>query len=480
MNTSQTELYRALPAVSRVLAVEALQTTIAQHGEAPVKQVVREHLATLRGRLEQGGEAGEEATRWLQSADFLAEFCSGIKQQLAASGDSGLRPVFNLTGTIIHTNLGRSRLPDTALAALNRIAGQACDLEFDLEAGERGDRDQHLESLVCELTGAEAATVVNNNAAAVLLVANTLAFDKEIIVSRGELVEIGGSFRIPDVMRTARCKLHEVGTTNRTHLKDYRDALGKNTGAIMKVHTSNYAIKGFTSAVSEAELARLAGERGVPFVADLGSGTLLDLRKFGLPHEPTVTEILEAGADVVTFSGDKLLGGPQAGLIAGRCALIEAIRKNPLKRALRVDKLTIAALSEVLKLYRDPANAVQQIPFLADLTRPEAEIEALAVRLQPILAERIKSVANVAVGACQSQIGSGALPLDLIPSHSLSLTPIAEKGDRDASLQSLALAFRRLPWPVIGRIHDGRLIFDLRCLRDEKGFVAQLESLSLP
>ncbi|MFL2855875.1 MAG: L-seryl-tRNA(Sec) selenium transferase, partial [Pseudohongiellaceae bacterium] len=341
-----------------------------------------------------------------------------------------------------------------------------------------GDRDSHIEESICQITGAEAATVVNNNAAAVLLVLNTLAFRKEVVISRGELVEIGGAFRIPDIMKSAGCTLVEIGTTNRTHLRDYEAAINPNTGMLMKVHTSNYEIRGFTNSVSEEKISQLAQDTGVTFVSDLGSGTLVDLNKFGLPHEPTVTETLEKGAEVVTFSGDKLLGGPQAGIIVGKRELISAIKKNPLKRALRVGKITMAALSSVINLYRDPQRLTQRVPLLSDLAKPVQEIIELANRLLPIFEEKLKNRAEVSVEDCKSQIGSGALPLDLLASKAIVMKPIAEKGQTDAELQKLATDFRKLPKPAIGRIHDGSLIFDLRCLRDEIELLDQLNFLN--
>ncbi|HEX6319865.1 MAG TPA: L-seryl-tRNA(Sec) selenium transferase, partial [Burkholderiales bacterium] len=340
-------------------------------------------------------------------------------------------------------------------------AREPVNLEYDLEGGRRGERDGHVEALLCRLTGAEAATVVNNNAAAVLLVLNTLAARKEVPVSRGELIEIGGSFRLPDIMARSGCRLREVGTTNRTHLADYAGALGPKTGLVLKVHTSNYAIEGFTAAASEKELAALCRERGLPLAVDLGSGTLVDLRRYGLPHEPTVQEALAHGADVVTFSGDKLLGGPQAGIIVGAKALIEKLRKNPLKRALRLDKVTLAALAAVLKLYLDPDRLAQRLPTLRLLSRPVEDIRQLALRIAPRLP-------RAEVIDCESQIGSGALPTQRLPSAGLAIRP----GDA-----RLAARFRALPIPVIGRLQDGAYILDLRCLEDETGFVDQLGQL---
>jgi L-seryl-tRNA(Ser) seleniumtransferase len=319
--------------------------------------------------------------------------------------------------------------------------------------------------------------VVNNNAAAVLLVLNTLAQNREVLISRGELVEIGGAFRIPDVMQSANCILKEIGTTNRTHLRDYESNVNADTGLIMKVHTSNYEIRGFTNSVTAAELSKLATEKNIPFVSDLGSGTLVDLTQFGLPHEPTVMETLKAGADIVSFSGDKLLGGPQAGIIVGKRELIEQLKNNPLKRALRVDKITLAALLEVINLYKDPQRLTTRLPLLADLTRPLADIEKAAERACVELAKALAGRATVTVQACRSQIGSGALPLELLQSRAVEITPVASKGQTDATLNQLAASFRSLPTPVIGRISDGKLLFDMRCLADEAGFIQQLQNL---
>jgi L-seryl-tRNA(Ser) seleniumtransferase len=369
-------------------------------------------------------------------------------------------------------------LPDEAIAAVTTAARDASNTEYDLARGQRGDRDDHVEQQLCRLTGAEAATIVNNNAAAVLLVLNSLAQRKEVPTSRGELVEIGGAFRMPDIMARSGCRLVEVGTTNRTHLRDFAQAIGDKTGLVMKVHTSNYAIEGFTASVPETELAKLCRERGVPFVVDLGSGALVDLRAFGLPYEPTPMQTLADGADIVTFSGDKLLGGPQAGIIVGRAALVAKIKRNPLKRALRVDKMTMAALSAVLRLYADPERVVRSVPTLRLLTRPADDIAALAQRLCPVLAAQLGDAASVEVTACDSQIGSGALPTQRIASAGLAIKPTQQRRGAGTALNRLAAALRALPTPVIGRIQDGRLILDLRCLEDEAAFVAQLAKLA--
>ncbi len=453
------------PAVDRLLELPALRALIDRHGRAGVLQCVRELLAESRAA---GSPDGFDAERFEHA-------CRQRMQQRAAPR---LRAVFNLTGTVLHTNLGRAVLPQEAIDAVTAVMAQPANLEYELAGGGRGDRDDHVEPLLRELTGAEAATAVNNNAAAVLLVLNTLALDKEVPVSRGELIEIGGAFRIPDIMRRAGAKLVEVGTTNRTHRKDYAEAINAATGLVMKVHTSNYAIQGFTASVSEAELAALARERSVPFAVDLGSGSLVDLTRWGLPAEPTPRQALAAGANLVTFSGDKLLGGPQAGLIVGDAELVARIKRNPLKRALRLDKMTLAALEAVLALYRDPDRLAERLPTLRMLTRPLPELQALAERLLTALARALGERASVQVRPCRSQIGSGSLPIDRLDSVCLAIG--APAGGASGSFpDKLAAAFRALPVPVIGRIEDGELRLDLRCLEDEAAFAGQLTKLDL-
>ena len=343
--------------------------------------------------------------------------------------------------------------------------------------GARGERDTHVEKWLKRLTGAEAAIVVNNNAAAVYLVLNTLAPKKEVIVSRGELVEIGGAFRVPDIMARAGCKLKEIGTTNRTHARDFEQAIGPRSAAIMKVHASNYKIEGFTAMVPESEMAEIAHRHSLPFLNDLGSGMLVNLEEYGLPHEPTPREAIAHGADIVTFSGDKLLGGPQCGLVVGRKDLIEKIRKNPMKRALRVDKVRLAALEAVLRLYADPERLKRELPTLRLLTRAQNDIEAQAARLLPAIASAVSDHSEVAVTKCASQIGSGALPVDALPSAGIAMTPKAKR--KSSAAEALSNAFRALPVPVIGHIRDGAFILDLRCLDDEAGFIAQLGQLKL-
>jgi len=466
------QIAAVLPAVDRVLQMPAVQALGAQYGHTAVVHAIRSLLSEMRQAMLDGVALPVEA---LQEPSLARR----LQARLESAVQPSLWRVFNLTGTVLHTNLGRALLPAEAVDAVQAVMMQPCNLEYDLTLGERGDRDTHVESLLAELTGAEAATVVNNNAAAVLLVLATLAARKEVIVSRGELIEIGGSFRIPAIMAHAGCRLREVGTTNRTHLADFEQAIGARSAMLMKVHTSNYAIQGFTAAVAEKELAALAHARGLPFVVDLGSGTLVDLSQYGLPKEPTPQETLAHGADLVTFSGDKLLGGPQAGIIVGRAELVKKIKRNHLKRALRVDKMTLAALEAVLKLYRQPEMLAQRLPTLRMLTRPAADIEALCRRIEPAMAQAVSNVAHVSVVPCHSQIGSGALPVELLPSTALALAPLKGGRGEGTALKRLAAAFRALPIPVIGTISDGALNFDLRCLENEREFIDQLAQLRL-
>jgi L-seryl-tRNA(Ser) seleniumtransferase len=444
--------YRQIPSVDVLLG--EMTASIERWGRQLVTTALREELALLRQKIAGGASANPSAEDIKESAE----------RRLLRGTEPGPGPVFNLTGTVLHTNLGRAILPAEALQAVTRVAGHASDLEYDLDSGERGERDTQVAALVCELTGAEAATLVNNNAAAVFLVLNTLAMGRQVPVSRGELVEIGGSFRVPDIMARSGCQLVEVGATNRTHPKDYRQAIGDDTALLLKVHTSNYQVEGFTASVSEPELAAIAHGAGLPLVVDLGSGNLVDFEALGLPPEPTVQQALEKGVDLLTFSGDKLLGGPQAGIIAGRADLVERIRRNPLKRALRRDKMTLAALHEVLCLYRDPDTLCQRLPTLRLLTRETKEIETSAQRLCPGLAAALPGF-DVQVQPCFSQIGSGSLPVDTLPSHALVLTP---RSGGDSELRQLAQRLRQAQRPVVGRFHRGSLWLDLRCLEPEQ------------
>ena len=453
---------RLLPSVDAVLRTQIALLAIDRFGRPAVVGAVRNALAAARANRVQRVGAEQAATAAIA--------------RLEADASPRLKPVYNLTGTVLHTNLGRALIAEAAVEAAVATMRNAVTLEYDLDSGRRGERDNLVRDLLCELTGAEDVIVVNNNAAAVLLVLNTFALGREAIVSRGELIEIGGAFRMPEIMSRAGAKLIEVGTTNRTHAKDYMGAIGPQTGLILKVHTSNYRIEGFTKEVQARELATIARERKVPLVHDLGSGTLVDLRRFGLAHEPTVAEAVSDGADLVTFSGDKLLGGPQAGFIVGRKMLLAEINCNAMKRALRVDKIRLAALEATLKLYRDPDKLAERLPTISLLARSKAEIEALARRIAPVIADRLGATFKVKIEPCTSQIGSGALPLETVASAGLAIRPIDGRAG-GGSLAALAAALRRLPIPVIGRIEDQAIILDLRCLEDETGFTANLARL---
>ena len=451
-----------LPSVDQVLRTPTAVVGIEHFGRPATVEAVRTALANARA-----------ASRVAPGEDLAAEALALLEDRARPS----VRQVFNLTGTVLHTNLGRAQLAQAAIDVAVIAMRSAVALEFDLATGQRGERDDHVRQLLCELTGAEDATVVNNNAAAVLLALNTLAKGRETIVSRGELIEIGGAFRLPEIMSRAGTKLVEVGTTNRTHKRDYISAIGPKTGLMLKVHPSNYRIEGFTTQVTARELATLARERSVPLMNDLGSGTLVDLARFGLAHEPTVAESVADGADLVTFSGDKLLGGPQAGFIVGRKHLLARINKNPMKRALRLDKIRLAALEATLKLYRDPDRLAQRLPTVRLLARPKHDIEALARRVRGAVAAAFGRNFVVEPVDCASQIGSGALPLAALPSAGLAIRPTATRGAGQA-LALVAASLRALPIPVIGRIENQALIFDLRCLEDEARFIANLAELA--
>lgn len=440
------------PSVSLLLESDAGRALAAEHGHKPAVAAIRTAIAGART------SGGFEAEDLLRAA--AASFSPADRPKL--------RPVWNLTGTVLHTNLGRALLPEKAVAAAAAAMARPVALEYDLASGKRGERDSVLREHLRALTGAEGAVLVNNNAAAVMLVLDTLAKGGEVVVSRGELIEIGGSFRLPDIMAATGARLVEVGTTNRTHLKDYEAAIGEDTRLILKVHPSNFRIEGFTREVTAAELAPLARKHGIPLVNDLGSGTLVDLARYGLPTEPTVAEALAEGADIVTFSGDKLLGGPQAGFAVGRAELVGRLANNPMKRALRLDKVRLAALEALLAGYRTEANPEDAVPTLALLARPAEEIAARAARLAPRVEEALGAPWLVTAEECRSQVGSGASPTATLPSTCLAI--------RGGDPSELAARLRALPEPVIGRIAEGALRLDLRCLarKDEEGFLAAL------
>ena len=455
-----------LPSVDAVLRTPTGALTAHRFGHAAAVAAIRKVLAATRAAVRAGATAVTEAT----------SVASCAMHALERDDASSLRRVFNLTGTVLHTNLGRAVLPESAIAAAAEAMRSPVALEFDLEGAARGERDDHVRHLVRELTGAQDAAIVNNNAGAVLLAVNTFGAGREVIVSRGELIEIGGAFRLPDIMARAGARLVEIGTTNRTHLDDYAQAIGEHTGLILKAHTSNYLIQGFTASVPASQLAKLARSRNVPFVHDLGSGALVDLSRYGLKSEPTVRTAFADGADLVAFSGDKLLGGPQVGILAGAADFIALVAKNPLKRALRIDKVRLAILEAVLKLYRDPDRLSESLPTLRYFVRSRLELSQLASRLRPPIAEAVAENYAVSTIECMSEIGSGALPLETLASAGIAITPAARPGT-GKKLEALSRAFRRLPVPVIGYVRDNALIFDLRCLDDETVFIAQLAGL---
>ena len=441
------------PSVDTLLRDPAMADAVAEQGLSSA-------TAALRVAVDEARDAWRAATR-----RDVAAIVARAREILLERRTVRARRVFNLTGTTLHTNLGRAPLADDAIDAAVRAMRHPVALEYDLERGARGDRDDLVERLICELTGAEAATVVNNNAAAVLLALDTLGglgnARKDVVVSRGELIEIGGSFRIPDIMRRAGCRLVEVGTTNRTHRRDYEAAIGPKTALLMKVHASNYRIEGFVAETSERDIGEVAHAAGLPFMVDLGAGALVDLAAYGLPREPLVGESIAAGADVVTFSGDKLLGGPQSGIVAGRRAPIARMKSNPLKRCLRCDKATLAALEATLMLYREPEHLALRLTTLRWLTRTRPQIAGVAAAVKPAFAATLAPHASVAIEDCLSQIGSGAQPVDLLPSVALVIRPAIAKGG-GRLLAALEAAMRRLPIPIVGRIAKGALWLDLR------------------
>jgi L-seryl-tRNA(Ser) seleniumtransferase len=447
-----------LPAVYELLEHPQLATARAGVDHALLVAEIQAHLAAHREALRAGKRRAPPT-----AGELVGEVASAV----AAWQAPRVTPVINLTGTLLHTNLGRAPLSTEAVQAMVQAAATV-NLEYDLDAGRRGDRDTLVEELLCRLTGAEAATVVNNNAAAVYLALNTLANRKRVAVSRGELVEIGDSFRMPDIVVKSGCRLLEVGTTNRTHLKDYAQALGEGAALLLKVHTSNYRIQGFTKEVPLEKLVELGRKHKVPVVADLGSGALVDLARFGLPGEPTVQETVRTGADIVTFSGDKLLGGPQAGFVVGRAEWIGRIKRNPMKRTLRCDKLRLAALEATLRAYLSPATLEQALPAYRMIGRGIGEIEQLVQAMRPHVERWAGARARVDIVAGESQVGSGSVPEAALPTRLLALTPVA------GGAEELARALRRLPMPVIGRVHGGKVLLDLRALLDPAQLVAAL------
>ena len=444
-------LLRTLPSVEKILSASAFQPILARYNRTYVTDVIRVVLSAVRQDI---------LARTIIDQVNEDAVVERVNTALRRDDQSPLRSVINATGTVLHTNLGRALLAKDALDEMVRAASTPVTLEYDIAKAGRGDRDDVIEADVLALTGAEAATVVNNNAAAVLLALNTLAEGKEGIVSRGELIEIGGSFRIPDVMRKSGVILREVGTTNRTHPTDYADAISAETGVLLKVHTSNYKVIGFTAEVGLEELVVLGREYNTPVMEDLGAGALIDLSQYGLPKEPVVAERIAKGADVVTFSGDKLLGGPQAGLIVGRKEWIDKIKQNPLKRALRLGKLTLAALSATLRLYRRSPDLLHALPTLRWLTRPIEDMEAIAAQTIPFLRKALGDEFSIAVDDAMAQIGSGALPEEELPSKVIAIHHLR------LSAEKIAARFRAADPPILGRIHDGVFLLDVRGIFD--------------
>lgn len=442
---------RRIPSIDRLLALPSVRPLLESRARSFVADALRAACDEVRCEIRAGREPEEPIEETIVRRAGAA---------IESRPRSGPVPVVNATGIVLHTNLGRALLPEEAVSALVAAARGPIALEYDVDEGRRGDRDDLVEEDLRALTGAEAATVVNNNAAAVVLALNSLAEGREVIVSRGELIEIGGSFRIPEMLAKSGARLREVGTTNRTHAKDYAEAIGPETGAILKVHTSNYRIVGFTAEVGLEALVEIGRGRGVPVIEDLGSGALVDLSRFGLRKEPVVGERVAAGADLVTFSGDKLLGGPQAGLVVGRRELVERIRRNPLKRALRAGKLTLAALSAVLRLYRQSTDLAAELPTLRWLLRSPDEMERVGREALPLLRAALGDGYEIELVASTAEVGSGALPTTELPSLAIAIRHAAVPAER------IARRFRSSVPPIVGRIRDESFLLDLRGVFD--------------
>ena len=457
-----TELFRSVPALDKLLKTPQGVELVSQFGHQAVVTSGRQLLI----------EAREFIKREQHSPDFLQDIDSTLSylaERLAEQQRVQIQSVHNLTGTILHTNLGRALWPQSAQQAALNAMGHNVALEYDLTEGARSHRDNYVSALLAELTGAEAACIVNNNAAAVLLMLATFAKDREVIISRGELIEIGGAFRIPDIMQQAGCKLIEVGTTNRTHLKDYRQAINENTAFLMKVHCSNYQICGFTASVSEQQLVALGDEFNIPVITDLGSGALIDLSQYGLPTEPTVQEKVAQGVDLVSFSGDKLLGGVQAGIIVGKREWIQQLQAHPLKRVLRCDKVTLAGLEATLRLYLQPEKLTSNIPTLQLLTQPVELLAEQAQQLAERLRQRLNSNYHIEIIDSEAQIGSGSQPMAMLPSKAVAITvpePLA-----------LISRLKQLSQPIVGRIEKGRICLDLRSVANLSELLKTVDEL---
>jgi L-seryl-tRNA(Ser) seleniumtransferase len=445
------DILKRIPKVDKTLEWPEISALREDHSRPEILASVRSILDNLRNLIR---------TRSIDSLPDRQEMISAITSELTRRCSSNLQTVINGTGVVIHTNLGRSPLACSAETAIHTASRGYSNLEYNLSTGERGSRNTHVEELICELTGAESALVVNNNAAAVMLALSELAAGREVIISRGELVEIGGSFRIPDVMRQSGAKLMEVGTTNRTHLRDFKRAVSPETGLLLKVHPSNFSITGFTAEVSIAEMAELGRECGLPVMLDAGSGCLIDLTPYGISGEPTIRRSINEGAGVVTFSGDKLLGGPQAGIIAGSRELIEPMKRNPLLRAFRLDKLSLAALEATLRLYRDERSALREIPVLRMLTMTAQELSQRATLIIRRLRRKLPDALTLSKREGESSAGGGSFPLLQLPT---TLIEIRLRGFSPIDIES---ALRRAATPVIGRINQDCFLLDARTLLD--------------
>ncbi len=455
--TYRQQYLRLLPAVEKVLHGKPLLEIRKTVPRTIVLEAVQEVIAEKRSLIQKAVSEAELQGMDVSSEKLGQEALKKIKQKT----DPCLKPVLNATGVLLHTNLGRAPLASAAIEAITCVGKNYCNLELSLESGKRSSRYEHVEQLLCRLTGAESALVVNNNAGAVFLALNSLSSGKEAIVSRGELVEIGGSFRLPEVMAGSGTALVEVGTTNKCFLKDYRKAITDNTALLLKVHTSNYKIVGFTAAVPLSSLVKLAKEHNIAVMEDLGSGMLIDLSKYGLPYEPRVQDSVASGADIITFSGDKMLGGPQAGIIVGKKPYIDLIKKNQLLRALRIDKLTLAGLEATLRLYLDEEKARREIPILRMLTAsgdPAARAEAIVAELK----EKLGTAFRVGIAREKARVGGGSLPLALLNSCQVFLEP------ENMNSGSIAEKLRQADPPVLARVRKNRILFDMRTLREEE------------
>lgn len=460
-----TALFQQLPSVDKLLKTAQGTELLAEFGHSAVVDASRRCLQQAREFIKQQKNLPHFC---LSETAFLTYLESILRQQRGVA----MKPVHNLTGTVLHTNLGRAVWSHSAQNAALSAMSSAVALEFDLAEGKRGHRDTVISDVISRLTGAEAACVVNNNAAAVLLMLATFAKDKEVVISRGELIEIGGAFRIPDIMAQAGCKLVEVGTTNRTHLKDYRNAINENTAFLMKVHTSNYQISGFTASVEEQALVELGKEFGIPVISDLGSGALVDLTQYGLPKEPTVQEKLAQGVDLISFSGDKLLGAAQAGIIVGKKQWIERLQQHPLKRVLRCDKVILAGLEATLRLYLEPENLTRSLPVLNALTKSLADLEQSAVEISAVLQRKLGTRFDIQIEPGVAQIGSGAQPNEHIASVAVTLQSKTEE-----KTTALLARLKALATPVIGRMENDKIWLDMRSAGDISALLATLETL---